>query len=979
MKVSLNWAQSVANVDLKSVPTDQLLKKIGAQLGAIEEVTDWGSRFEGLVVVKVVSCSQHPNADKLHVCLVDDGNQVANVDRNADGLVQVVCGAPNVHADMLAVWLPPGSTVPSTINKDPFVLGARELRGVTSSGMLASTAELGINDNHDGILEIDPSEVGDDLAKAGTEFKKLYNLDDIVIDCENKMFTHRPDCFGILGVARELAGITGQKFTSPSWYLDNPKFNAAHDLQISGQINTDLSPRLMLVAMNNVSVGDSSTSIQADLTKVGIRPINNVVDITNWLMHLTAQPLHAYDYDKLLLHSNSDKLSLQVRAANENEKISLLNGKTIELDPSTLVIATDKAPVGIAGVMGGADTEVDANTKRIVIEVAGFDMYSVRKSSMRYGLFTDAVTRFNKGQSPLQNDRVLAQAMRLMSEVSGATQASEVIDIQKSELVKPLATVTATAEFINSRLGSDLSLDKMKSLLSNVECHDASKVQGQVRSYIMGVGNIDDKLTRLGIKIVEKTDQGHYKVLIPLKSLDDYEKLIGWELKPGMWNEYIGVRNVFMFKTPDTKVVRYEVADDTEHEIVEMCRSFNNEYYTSIDSMLSSNSWYKDLLPISKNRPKSDISENSLSVIPPFWRRDIEQAEDLVEEIGRLYGFDKLDIKLPTRLASAVSKNPQLELNAKIRRILSSAGASEVLTYSFVHGKVFDYSNQSSDLAFHIRNALSPGLQYYRQSVVPSLLDKVHMNIKAGANDFVIYEIGKGHYKASEEDQKSPPQPPEEIKSLAVVYASNTKQDENPASAYFAAKQYLQLVADSLGLELSYKAVDADVLDLPVTKPFEPSRSALVIEAGSHQTIGIVGEFIASSTKGFKLPVRCSGFELDIDLLLELSGESGIKYMPINKFPKSLQDATYEVNSNINYEQVYSSLISAARKNADENNYSYKITPSSIYKPDDSDKLRYSFSVELWHDSKTLTTAEVSDYIDSLSRKLVADFSAKRV
>ncbi|NDC94230.1 phenylalanine--tRNA ligase subunit beta, partial [bacterium] len=555
MKVSLQWAQSVSNVDITTIPKEDLLKKMGAQLGAIEEVIEWGPRYNGIVVVKVVKCEPHPNADTLHVCLIDDGRVTESVERNNDGYVQVVCGAPNVHTDMLAVWLPPNTTVPSTLNKDPFVLGVRDLRGVMSNGMLASPAELGISDNHDGILEVTVAEVGEELARPGTSFKKLYGMDDIVIDCENKMFTHRPDCFGILGVAREIAGITGQKFTSPDWYLKEPVFKTASDLPLRVNVASKLVPRFMAVVLDNVRVEPSPLHMQAALTRVGIRPINNIVDITNWLMHLTGQPLHAYDYDKLA-NLSGEIPTLDARMVHDNETITLLNGNTIPIQKNTIVIATDKQSVALAGVMGGASTEVDSNTKSIVLEVATFDMFSIRRTSMRHGLFTDAVTRFTKGQSPLQNDRVLHKAILMMQEIAGATQASDVYD-HKSKTVMPLPVVEANIEFVNTRLGSSLSTKEAIKLLENVECSFAATQLQETRSYLKTGLDLDQKIERIGVKIVEKTPEGHYKLVLPAGTEEEYEKLIALELEPGNWCEYVGAKSAFLFKDRGLNVTRY--------------------------------------------------------------------------------------------------------------------------------------------------------------------------------------------------------------------------------------------------------------------------------------------------------------------------------------------------------------------------------------------------------------------------------------
>ena len=970
MKVSLNWAQQVSNVDLTSISKDELLKKIGEQLCAIEEVIEWGPRYDGIVVAKVVSCEPHPNADKLHVCRIDDGGVVDGVERGDDNLVQVVCGAPNVTVGMSVAWLPPGSTVPSSISKDPFVLGTRELRGVMSNGMLASPAELGISNNHEGILEIKSEDVGTELVVPGTEFKKLYGLDDLVIDCENKMFTHRPDCFGILGVARELAGILNKKFVSPDWYKNTPVFKEANDLPLKVSVDTKLVPRFMAVAMDNISVGPSPIYIQAGLTRVGIRPINNIVDITNWLMHLTGQPLHAYDYDKVKAVS-TETPALIARQAKQDEKITLLSGKTVILDESTIVIATDKQAIGVAGVMGGGDTEVDENTKSIIIEVASFDMYSIRRTAMKHGLFTDAVTRFNKGQSPLQNDRIIAEAMRMVHELAGATQASKVIDVKDSTVIS-MPPVSAPIDFINTRLGSSLTVVEASKLLENVECIENVSIGDEVRSYLMGAGDVTDKLERIGIKIVEHTEAGDYKLIIPVEALDEYEKLVSWNIKPGSWCEYIGAKNVFLFKDLDTKVTRYEVSDDTEHEIVEMCRTIANDYYTSLEGMLSGNLWYKPLLPLKKNLQAETSDLSSVTVTPPFWRRDIELPEDLVEEIGRLYGFDKLPVALPKRTSSPIKKDAHLDLLDQIRRILSAAGASELLTYSFVHSDLLKKVGQNIELAYHVRNALSPDLQYYRMSLTPSLLDKVHMNIKAGYDSFAIYEMGRTHNKV---EPVASGEVPEEYNTLSLVFSTSKSIK---GSAYYQVRAYLDFTAAKLGLKLEYEPIDT-MPDFPVTKPFDPSRSAFVSVAGTKTVLGIIGEYRLPVYQSLKLPTSTAGFEIGTKELLKCIKNTKTPYQPLMRFPKSQQDITLEVPVKILHGLLTKNIESSLEDAEKEHGYISNLESGDIFAPENSDKKRVSYRVTLAHPARTLTTEEVSNVMDEVSRRAVTEFAAVRI
>jgi phenylalanyl-tRNA synthetase beta chain len=623
MKISINGIKGFNDrygsaPDITTNGVDQLLQQIGAQLGGIEEVIEFGKKYDGALIVKVVTCEKHPNADRLHVCMIDDGGRAANVPRNEQGLVQVVCGAPNVETGVTVVWLPPGVTVPSTVDADPFVLEARELRGVVSNGMLASPKELAIGDSHEGLLLIDEE------VEPGSSFADKYNLvNDVIIDIENKMFTHRPDCFGWMGVAREIAGIKHLPFKSPDWYRTDITFPKPEVHELKLEIHNeipDLVPRFTAITMSNIAVGPSPVWLQVELSRVGLRPINNIVDLTNFFMLETGQPLHAYDYDKVVAQDpGADHATIVVRKPHEGEKLTLLNGKEIDPRSEAILISTETQAIGLGGVMGGANSEVDEHTKNIILECANFNMYSIRKTSMHHGIFSDAVTRFNKGQSPLQNLAVLAKIVSDVERICSGKVTGEVIDdnhvpteAQQRESLYP--DVKVSADFINTRLGSKLSADEMASLLTNVE---------------------------------------------------------------------------------------FKVAVENEE----------------------------------------------LTVRAPFWRTDIEIPEDIVEEVGRLYGYDNLPLELPRRPIIPASKDVLLSLKSEIRRALTAAGANELLTYSFVHGNLIDRAGQNKDLAFKLSNALSPDLQYYRLSLTPNLLDKIHPNIKAGYDEFALFELGKSHLK----------------------------------------------------------------------------------------------------------------------------------------------------------------------------------------------------------------------------------------
>ena len=827
MKVSLNIVRSLINFELPSV--DELVSRVNQQLGGVEEVIDLGVKYSSVRIVRVVECGKHPDADRLSVTKIDDGGAVPDVSRDDNGYVQVVCGAPNVHADMWAIWLPPGSTVPASFDDaEPFVLGARPLRGVLSQGMLAAADELAIGTDHKGIIEITENDLPSSAElQAGARFAEIFGLDDFVLDIENKMFTHRPDCFGQLGVAREIAGIFGKQFISPEWYKAQQQFCTAEglDLMVTNDA-PELVPRFMAVVIKDVEVKPSPLWLQCQLVAMGGKPINNIVDATNYIMMMTAQPTHAYDYDKLRGHY------LGARLARLGEKVSLLNGKEYELTVDDIVIADGEGVIGLAGIMGGSNTEVSNDTKNIVLECATFDMYALRKTAMRHGVFTDALARFNKGQSQLQNAAVLK---RLMSVVSGV-QASEVFDLKQFSdefddyfdgKYTP-ANIDIDSKFINERLGLKLSENDICGLLNNVE----------------------------------------------IKSHGPEEEL-----------DYICIQS-------------------------------------------------------------------------PFWRTDLELSEDIVEEVGRLYSFDKLPRELPHRSIKPAPKNPRRELKNAIRQSLSRAGANEILTYSFVHERILKNAEQDVTQAYKLSNTLSPDLQYYRLTVLPSLLDKVYTNIKSGHNEFALFEIGKGHLKSKGLNKEGLPI---ENNYIDLVY---TSKKDKPGAPFYVTKKLINNLGKDLGVKFEFEKI-VNQIDKQILAPFDIDRSSLII-IDNGDIVGLVGELKQSVIKNFKLPQYISAASIDIDILQKnISKNIGDSYHPLSKFPSTRRDISIEIDLAVSYKDVLNVVKNSLQKQDDE---FISISLVDIYRAKDSSFKTITLNISMTNYNRTLTATDASRIIENINK-----------
>jgi phenylalanyl-tRNA synthetase beta chain len=844
MKLSLNQLRQCTEAynwsdDLLDITVNSLVDKIGAQLGGIDEVDKLGDKYKGIIIVKVVECIKHPNADKLSLCKIDDGGKAENVARDDKGLVQVVCGAPNVRAGLTVAWLPPGSTVPDSIGKDPFTLEARELRGAISNGMLASPKELALNDNHDGILELDDDQL------AGADFAEAYGLkDEVILDIENKMFTHRPDCFGLIGLAREIAGIEGKPFHSPDWYKVKLDLPAVETEQLPFKVNNELPEkvsRFTVIAMSEVKVGPSPLWLQIGLNKLGVRSINNVVDLTNYYMLLTGQPLHAYDYDKVKQLSSGDEAVLTVRSPRSEEEIELLNGKTVEPRSGTIMIATDTKAIAIGGVMGGVETEVDDSTKNILIESANFNMYSVRRTSMENGLFTDGVTRFTKGQSPLQTLSVLLKIVEDMKRLTNAKVASEVLDNNNIEQVvmereSLFVSIDISLEFINTRLGLNLSEEEISTILSNVE---------------------------------------------------------------------------------------FKVEKDNDN----------------------------------------------LKISAPFWRTDIELREDVVEEVGRLYGYDKLPLVLPKRSLAPAVKDELLEAKSRIRSRLSRYGANEILTYSFVDGNLLEKSGQDKEKAFELSNALRPELQFYRLSLVPSLLDKVHPNQKAGYDEFALFEIGKSHSLDQVNDGEIV-----EFELTALVVAANDKL-KKAGSAYYQAKDYLCALA---GTELEFEPLPTNMADSYMAAFYSPNRSAKVTVKSTQEFLGVVGEFKPEVSKNLKLPKYCAGFEVDTTVIGKLL-RTASSYKELSRFPGISQDISLKVKKEVSYKSL-SDLIGESLTSTKPDKTTFSLSPRDIYESEkDPEHKNITLRLNISCYARTMTDTEVAQLLDAAAQVALSQLHAERL
>lgn len=779
MKISLNWLKKY--VDIK-VPNEDLIRLIGARLVEVEGVIDETYKYDKIYVTRV-EAAEKIEGTHLTLCKInvgEAGKELAKVEADENGLVQVMCGAPNVRVGMLAVWIAPGAVVPASVHEDaPFVIGKRKMLGKYDSyGMLAGADELDFDDKHEKIAEIDP-----EVARPGELLADVFELNDLILEIENKSLTHRPDCFGMIGFAREVAGILGEMFE-----YENPEEVLKADNSIEVKIaDKNICERYTAVVLEKHGELKQRYLTWQDtiLAKSGMRPVDPIVDATNYLMLLTGQPLHAFDYDKFVQVGGTDEPEIVVRLAKNGEKLTLLDDKEIELNENDIIITSNNVPVALAGAMGGKSTEIDETTRNIIIESATFSLYNLRKTQMAHGIFSEAITRFTKGQPAYQTLAVAEECAKMLAE--GFKVAAVVDEIAQPETV---SNVEITVREINSLLGTEYGKDLIVRTLTNV----------------------------------------------------------GFTVK----------------------------ADD-----------------------------------------------DSLIITAPAWRTDIHIKEDVIEEMGRLLGYDNILPTLPLHQTAELDK--MWELKKQIRETMRRLGANELLTYGFVSGKLLEKAGQDPKNSYKIVNSISPELQYVRQSIVPSLLDKAYMNQKIPFDKFALYEINKVYQKAWGMDEENVPV---EKMQMGMVLAER----KNNNTAYYKAKKYVEELLKELNIVVKFSPLKDN---FAANKPFEPKRAAeIVMEDG--EIVGVVGEFKNSVRLEFKLAEYLAGFELDLDKILTKANDK--KEIYIGKTEK--RDLTIETND------TYGVVVEKIDKVLTKYNAKAEITPSSIYQPEGGAEKHISVHIE---------------------------------
>ncbi len=728
MRVSLNWLKELVDIDMSPEELGRILTIAGFEL---EELIDLGANADGVVIGKVLERSPHPNADKLSVCKVDIG---------ADEPLNIVCGASNVRANIFVPVATVGTFLPAINLK----LKPTKLRGEPSAGMICSLTELGLEKESDGIHIFEEENL-----KPGDDVRPLLGLNDVILDLATT--ANRADALSMVGIAREVSALTGAEVRLPGV--------KKQDIATHSSLAIDIQEPSACMAyigtvIEGVKIAPSPDWLKWRLEAAGTRPINNVVDITNYVLLEWGQPLHAFDREKLQRVTGSKELTIGVRFAQEGEKLKTLDEQERDLSTQNLLITANDKPVALGGVMGGEETEVDEETKNIVLEAALFDPVAIRRSSRAQSMRSEASTRYERGVNQVELESACKRAIALLQDVAAGTPVAQAMSDHRVDF--------------SSLEAIELRLSRINQLLGTVNKED-------------GVGYIE---------------------------ASDVESILG---------------------------------------------------------ALSCN-----LEPVAGK-------ENNWSVkVPPYRYRDLEREIDLIEEVARLYGYDRFCDTLPDKTEPGYL-SAEYAIRNKLRAVLRGVGLTEVVQYSLVKptGKEVTLSNP----LFAEYSAL-------RTDLFSGLLDSFAYNQSKGNGALNAFEIGRIFWQ--EDDQLK------ERDSIAGIMGGNITSKgiwvnggKGTPMTWYEAKGVLENAFSNLGISVEYRPESEEAR-------LHPGRTAALWLQGKR--LGVFGQIHPQLAQQRDLANEVYLFELDFSLLLTALDRDAIttpKFKTYSTYPGSARDLAF--------------------------------------------------------------------------------------
>jgi phenylalanyl-tRNA synthetase beta chain len=786
MRVPIGWLRQYCPVELTPEGLGDLLALKGLHVEAIERPWDG---LQGVVVARVIEVRDHPNSTKLCLARIDGGA----------GEQEVVVGVRNMGPGDLVPYAPAGSRVPAL----PEPLEARTIRGVVSNGMLCSPRELAISQEHESGILVLPSTLA-----VGSDLRGVLGLDEVVLDLEIE--SNRPDLLSIVGVAREVAAATGAPLSMPDASVEEVEESAPSVATVEIK-DPGGCPRYLARVIADTGQGLTPISIQARLTACGTRPISPVVDATNYAMLELGQPLHAFDLRRL------SGPGIVVRRSEPDERLVTLDGVERELDDDLLICDLD-GPIAIAGVMGGASSEVGGETKDVLLESAYFEPRSILRTSRRLQLLTEASVRFSRGADPEGVGPAAARAAGLIADWTGGRVLAGAIDVGSPP---PRRRLSLRASRASAVLGYPVSAKAAADALESIE--------------------------------------------IP-----------------------------------------------------------------------------------------ATVEEDLVRVEAPSFRPDLEREEDLIEEIVRVHGYDRLPSTVPSS-RRAGSEQDTYRIRRRLRQLLVRGGLRDSASLTFASAA--DVALIPAGEPVRVANPPSAEEPFLRTSLLPKLLDAASRNLQRGARSVALSEIGHVFRLGDAV---------EEHEHLGVVLAGLSGDDVIADDRVFDvsdAKGIVEIVLRGVGIE-------EWTLEPGANPPFHPGRSGTVLLGG--RRVGMLGELHPAAAARLDLTVRVAVAELDVTAL-EISGAGAVSFRDVPRFPPVRRDLAFVLDEDVPAGAVQAALEAAAGELLDRSLLFDVFRGGAI--PDGRKSL--AFSLEFRAYDRTLTDEEVEPIVATIVDRLRWELGAE--
>ncbi len=796
MKASIEWLREYSDIDVDPIELGDILTMTGSKVETIDQL---GNDIKNVVVGKILEIEKHPDADKLVVTKVDVGTEK----------IQIVTGANNIKVGDVVPIAKDGSELPGGVK-----IKKGMLRGVESCGMMCSVGELNLTvadypgQIEHGIMILDPK-LEKDLGKDVVEVLKLK---EDIIDFE--ITSNRPDCFSIEGLGRETAVSLKKPFKNPRKNIDEMQVETKQELEgLKVDIEApDLCYRYLARVVKNVKIGSSPDWIVRRLKACGIRSINNIVDITNYVMLEMGQPMHAFDINSI------EGKHITVRRAKKGEKIITLDEQQRELDENNLVIADDKKAVAIAGVMGGLNSEIEADTQTVVFESAVFYGGSVRKTAKKVGLRTESSSRFEKGLSAENALRAINRAVELVEQLNAGVAVDGKIDVYPTK--QKINQIPFDVEKINNLLGTKLAKQEMIDILDQLE--------------------------------------------------------IKWQ-------------------------------DD--------------------------------------------------KVVAPYFRMDLELVADIAEEIGRFYGYDKLDSTLIKADTTLGIRNKEQTIQEKVKEVLVNSGFSEIYTYGFVSQKDLELSNISEEIkkyAITVQNPLSDEYKLMRPTTIPSMMQILANNFNKKNKQVKLFDLSRSYKNIKQEVQKGEIPLQEEILTVGM-YGEDVD--------FYTLKGMIENILESIYVkryEVEKETKNAS---------YHPGRCAN-LKVGV-DVIATLGEVHPEVLEHYGISKRAYMAEVNVSKLVKYA-KANKKYTEVPKFPAVERDIAVIVEEKIEVGQIEKIVTKKAKKLLES------IQLFDIYRDEKlgENKKSVAYSLVFRDPKKTLNDDEINGVMEEIITELEKQLGA---